>query len=111
MVVAADEAGSSGLSADEFQATIATLATPDVVESPFGQLHFFDGVPTAETASTVYDALDMMRGSGIRHDGQRVKQRKMNSLLGTTKPRASFVVSQHRPRLWNHGRTAEDRET
>jgi hypothetical protein len=62
MVVAADEVGSSGLSADELEATIATLATPDVVESPFGQLHFFDGVPTAETASTVYDALDMMRG-------------------------------------------------
>ena len=52
----------SGLSPEQLQEAIASLSTPDVVESPFGQLGFFDGVPTPATVSTVYDALDLMRG-------------------------------------------------
>ncbi|HET6510430.1 MAG TPA: DUF1254 domain-containing protein [Baekduia sp.] len=53
---------SVGLSPEEMRAAIASLATPDVVESPFGALRFFDGVPLPETVKTVYDALDLMRG-------------------------------------------------
>jgi hypothetical protein len=41
---------------------IASLSSPDLVESPFGALKFFDGLPLAGTVSTVYDALDLMRG-------------------------------------------------
>jgi hypothetical protein len=44
------------------RAATATLSSPDRVDSPFGALHFFDGVPTPETATTIYDALDLMRG-------------------------------------------------
>ena len=41
---------------------IASLSSPTVGGSPFGELRFFDGVPTPETVSTIYDALDSMRG-------------------------------------------------
>ena len=51
-----------GLTPQQMHEAIATLSTPDHVESPFGRLDFFDGVPTPETVSTVYDALDLMRG-------------------------------------------------
>jgi hypothetical protein len=42
---------------------IASLSTPDRVQSPFGGLEFFDGLPLGGTVSAVYDALDLMRGS------------------------------------------------
>ena len=51
-----------GLDVEEMKAAVASLATPDSVESPFGTLRFFDGVPLPETVSSVYDALDLMRG-------------------------------------------------
>src|SRR5690349_7512694 len=44
------------------QDEIATLSTPDELESPFGTLRFFDGVPLPETVTTIYDALDLIRG-------------------------------------------------
>lgn len=52
----------AGMSAQEMQSAIASLATPDRVESPFGRLEFFDGVPQPATVASVYDALDLMRG-------------------------------------------------
>lgn len=51
-----------GLSPEQMRAAIATLPSPDRVFSPFGELRFFDGVPTADTVHTVYDALDLIRG-------------------------------------------------
>ena len=54
--------GISGLSPDQMKEAIASLSSPDTVESPFGRLDFFDGVPRAETVSTAYDALDLMHG-------------------------------------------------
>ena len=50
------------LSPEQMREAIATLSSPDRVESPFGGLDFFDGVPTPETVTTIYDALDLMRG-------------------------------------------------
>jgi hypothetical protein len=50
-----------GLTAEQLREEIARLSTPDVVESPFGQLRFFDGVPTAGSVATIYDALDLIR--------------------------------------------------
>jgi len=52
----------SGLSPEEFQEAIASLSSPDTVESPFGPLDFFDGLPRPATVSAAYDALDLMRG-------------------------------------------------
>jgi hypothetical protein len=52
----------AGFTAEQLQAAIATLASPDVVDSPFGALRFFDGVPMPDTVTTIYDALDLMRG-------------------------------------------------
>jgi hypothetical protein len=52
----------AGLSAERMQEAIASMSTPDAVDSPFGQLAFFDGVPRPDTVSKAYDALDLMRG-------------------------------------------------
>jgi hypothetical protein len=38
------------------------ITTPAVVDTRIGQLSFFDGVPTPETAQKVYDNLDFNRG-------------------------------------------------
>jgi hypothetical protein len=39
-----------------------TIMTPDVVETRIGKLEFFDGSPLPETADTVLDHLDFLRG-------------------------------------------------
>ena len=39
-------ASTEGLSPEAMREAIATLSSPDRVESPFGALDFFDGVPT-----------------------------------------------------------------
>lgn len=38
------------------------IMTPDKVETSIGTLEFFDGLPSAETVTTVYDNLDLLRG-------------------------------------------------
>lgn len=53
---------SDGLTPEAMRVAVQSLATPDVVESPFGALRFFDGVPLPETVATAYDALDLIRG-------------------------------------------------
>ena len=40
----------------------AAISVPDLVPSPLGDLHFFDGVPTLESVDTIYDLLDLVRG-------------------------------------------------
>ncbi len=55
-------ASTGSRSPEQMQAAIASLSSPDRVESPFGRLDFFDGVPTPDTTATIYDALDLMRG-------------------------------------------------
>ena len=52
----------AGLTSEQLGAAIASLSTPDRVDSPFGPLDLFDGVPNPDTVKTVYDALDLMRG-------------------------------------------------
>ena len=58
------ESGTSGtgLSPEQMEKAIAGLSSAETVDSPFGTLEFFDGVPRPDTVSTVYDALDLMRG-------------------------------------------------
>ncbi|MGX5695835.1 DUF1254 domain-containing protein [Agromyces soli] len=42
---------------------IRRVSTPDVIESPFGRLELFDGVPREASVETIYDALDLMRAA------------------------------------------------
>jgi hypothetical protein len=44
------------------RAAIGMLSSPDTVSSAFGELRFFDGVPSADTVVIIYDALDLIRG-------------------------------------------------
>ena len=41
------------------------ILTPDTVQTSIGTLKFVDGVPTPETAKTVYDNLDFARGMEV----------------------------------------------
>ena len=41
---------------------LASISTPDKVQTPIGELKFSDGVPTDDTVKKVYDNLDRMRG-------------------------------------------------
>ena len=41
------------------------ILTPDRVDSKIGELTFYDGMPTKETLSKVYDNLDFMRGVDV----------------------------------------------
>lgn len=71
------------------------------MESPFGALDFFDGVPTTETVSTIYDALDLMRGievflNGVPGASLVAMRRGLRSIgitsaqvIGYTDPRAN----------------------
>ncbi|MET0854677.1 MAG: DUF1254 domain-containing protein [Microterricola sp.] len=51
----------AGISTEQLKEAVASLSTPDTVSSPFGDMHFFDGLPLPETVATAYDALDLMR--------------------------------------------------
>jgi hypothetical protein len=42
--------------------TLASISTPDKVESRLGTLEFVDGAPTAATSAVLYDNLDFMHG-------------------------------------------------
>ena len=44
---------------------LASISTPDKVQTPIGELKFFDGVPTDDTVKKVYDNLDRMRGTQV----------------------------------------------
>jgi hypothetical protein len=41
---------------------LASLSTPDKVESRLGQLEFTDGAPARSTVETLYDHLDFVHG-------------------------------------------------
>jgi hypothetical protein len=58
------EAGTpgNGLTSEQMRDVIRGLSSADTVDSPFGRLEFFDGLPRPDTVSAVYDALDLMRG-------------------------------------------------
>jgi hypothetical protein len=44
---------------------LKSISTPDSVQTPIGELRFFDGVPTDDTVQKVYDNLDRMRGVDV----------------------------------------------
>lgn len=45
-----------------------SIAVPDVVASPWGDLRFFDGVPLPDSIETIYDMLDLIRGVEVYLD-------------------------------------------
>ena len=62
----------AGMSPDEMKGAIAGLSSRDTIESPFGQLDFFDGVPRPDTVTRVYDALGPDAGDrGVPQRGAR----------------------------------------
>jgi hypothetical protein len=80
---------------------IASLSSPDRVESPFGDLDFFDGVPLPETVSRAYAALDLIRGIEVflnavpgaslvaMRKGLRLAGVSSAQIIGYTEPRAN----------------------
>jgi hypothetical protein len=44
---------------------LASIGVPASLETSLGTLSFVDGIPTAETVSKAYDALDLMRGVDV----------------------------------------------
>ncbi|MFD4468250.1 DUF1254 domain-containing protein [Rhodococcus sp. NPDC058505] len=44
---------------------IASISSPDGIDTPFGHLRFFDGVPLPDTVTSIYDALDLIRGIDV----------------------------------------------
>jgi hypothetical protein len=90
---------STGLTAEQMQEEISRLSLPDVVESPFGRLNFFDGVPTPETVSKVYDALDLVRGINVFLNclpgASLVAFRRGFRSIGVTSPRVIGYTDPH----------------
>ena len=54
--------GSVVANAEVSQQVLDSISTPNTVETSIGTLKFLDGAPYAETAATVYDYMDTMRG-------------------------------------------------
>ncbi|GAA4299484.1 DUF1254 domain-containing protein [Actinomadura luteofluorescens] len=52
------DAPSPGISAE----TLASISVPDRLETVFGEMDFFDGLPLPDTVTRGYDALDLLRG-------------------------------------------------
>ncbi|MEP2579704.1 MAG: DUF1254 domain-containing protein, partial [Roseibium sp.] len=57
--------------ADVSDETLKSLGAPDTVETSAGTLEFKDGAPTAETASKVYDTLDLTRALNVYNNSFR----------------------------------------
>jgi hypothetical protein len=90
-----------GLTADQMREVIGGLASPDSIDSPFGRLEFRDGLPRPGTVTTVYDALDLMRGIEVflnavpgaslvaMRRGMRAAGISSPRVIGFTEPRAN----------------------
>lgn len=61
----------SPLHADVPAETVKSLSAPDSVETSVGTLTFKDGAPSAETAATVFDALDFTRALNVYNNSFR----------------------------------------
>lgn len=55
------DAPSPGASAE----TLASISVPDRLETVFGAMGFFDGLPLPDTVTRSYDALDLLRGIDV----------------------------------------------
>ncbi len=57
--------------ADISSETVASLSAPDSIDTRIGTLEFNDGIPTAETAATIYDAVDFARALNVYNNSFR----------------------------------------
>ncbi len=57
--------------AEVSQETLDSLSAPPSVETRIGTLEFKDGVPTAQTAQTVFDTLDFTRALNVYNNSFR----------------------------------------
>lgn len=74
------------------------ITTPAAVDTRIGRLEFFDGVPTAETARTVFDHLDFLRGVEVFLNfvpAASVEAVRLgNAELGATKSNQAVIFDQ-----------------
>ncbi|QDV69276.1 hypothetical protein Poly24_29910 [Rosistilla carotiformis] len=63
-------AGSGSALAQVSQETLRAIGIPDAVETPIGNLEFFDGVPNNATIDKLYDNLDRMRAVEVYLNNQ-----------------------------------------
>ena len=80
---------------------LASIGMPERLESPFGSLEFFDGLPLPATVRRSYDALDLMRGVEVflncmpgasmvaMRNGFRSIGQTASNILGYTDPLAT----------------------
>jgi hypothetical protein len=66
-----------------------SILTPDRVSTRIGELEFFDGLPTADTAQRVFDHLDFVRGveaflSGVPAASMEAVRRGLTEIGATT---------------------------
>ena len=55
----------TGRSVEVSAEDLASISSPDRVETPFGGFEFFDGLPLPETVDRSYDALDLLRAIDV----------------------------------------------
>lgn len=55
----------AGLTASELAKALEKLSTPGALSTPFGDLEFFDGVPTPDSVAKLYDGMDLLRGIDV----------------------------------------------
>ena len=87
------------------------IAIPDELDTPIGELRFFDGVPDEKTAQKVYDNLDLQRAvqaylSSIQiasMSGMRSRNVRSRVISG---PYKSGLRSRNTPQAWRWPRTA-----
>ncbi|MGE6784561.1 DUF1254 domain-containing protein [Ensifer adhaerens] len=71
ILIAASDLSSGAAVAQVAPETVQSLGAPDAVQTRIGTLEFKDGVPTAETANKVYDALDFTRALDVYNNSFR----------------------------------------
>lgn len=78
--------------------TLLSVSIPDQVETPIGELRFFDGVPTNDTIDRLYDNLDRMRAVEVYLDNQGAASlhamRKGNAGIGANASNKVTITEQ-----------------
>lgn len=57
------EQAATSMSERELAEAVERLSTPDELDTPFGRIELFDGVPRDASLATLYDGLDLMRAA------------------------------------------------
>jgi hypothetical protein len=79
-----------GLTPQGTEVAIESVSSPDLIQSPFGELRFFDGVPLPQTVATIYDGLDLIR---------QARSSDAFGPVARTAPNGHVMPSGPRPRI------------